>query len=247
VVVDPIMATKAKARTKPTKKSSSRPAASAKPVRIKAKAHKPSAAPLRSGVKNPPSSAKVSAPTKVAPKRTPAVAPEPSLPKPKPRQYANAIQAYEAGIRLFHSEQFEKAIECFEGLIAEHPDEPEIQDRAKVLIHAAEKKLHDRERTVLRSAEDHYNVGIADLNRRALDSAVQHLQQALKLAPKADHVLYALAAASALQGNRNDALEFLKQSIQNRPENRFLAARDSDFETLLEDTDFKQLMTPPEK
>jgi tetratricopeptide (TPR) repeat protein len=90
-------------------------------------------------------------------------------------------------------------------------------------------------------------VGIAELNRRELESAVQHLQQALKLAPKGDHILYALAAANALQGNRDQALAFLKQSINHRPENRFFAARDEDFNTLNEDSDFRQLVTSPEK
>lgn len=146
-----------------------------------------------------------------------------------------------------HAEQFEKAIRCFEDLIAEHADEPEIQERAKVLIHASEKKIQEKARTVLRSADDHYNVGIADLNRRELSSAIEHLQHALKLTPKADHILYALSTANALQGNRDQALQYLKQSIHYRPENRFLAARDSDFESLQEDADFKQLVTPAEK
>jgi hypothetical protein len=56
-----------------------------------------------------------------------------------------------------------------------------------------------------------------------------------------------LAAANALQGDRAQALDYLKQSIHHRPENRFMAVRDSDFETLQEDADFKQLVTPPEK
>ena len=146
-----------------------------------------------------------------------------------------------------HAENFEKAIRSFENLIADHPEEPEIQERAKVLIHACEKKIQEKGRTVLRSADDHYNVGVADLNRRAIPSAIQHLEHALKLNPKADHVLYALAAAKALEGNRDQALSHLKQSIHHRPENRFLAVRDDDFESLQEDSDFKQLVTPPEK
>jgi tetratricopeptide (TPR) repeat protein len=157
------------------------------------------------------------------------------------------VQAYEAGIKAMHTEDFEKAKRCFEDLIAAHPEEPEIQERAKVLIHASEKKLHEKARTVLRSADDHYNVGIADLNRREMTSAIQHLEHALKLTPKADHVLYALAAANAIQGNRDQALAHLKQAIHIRPENRFLAARDADFELLLEDPDFKHLVAPPEK
>jgi tetratricopeptide (TPR) repeat protein len=146
-----------------------------------------------------------------------------------------------------HAEDFAKAIKFFEALIAEHPEETEIQERAKVLMQACEKKIHARARAVLRSSDDHYNVGVADLNRRELDSALEHLQHALKLTPKGDHILYALAVASALKGERDRALEFLKQAIALRPENRFLAMRDSDFSALQEDPDFKQLVIPPEK
>lgn len=146
-----------------------------------------------------------------------------------------------------HADEFEKAGRCFEDLVAEHADEPEIQERAKVLLHACEKKIQEKGRTVLRSADDHYNVGIADLNRRALDSAVERLQHALKLMPKADHILYALATANALKGNRQQALDYLKQSIHYRGENRFLAARDTDFESLQDDPDFRQLVTPSDK
>ena len=146
-----------------------------------------------------------------------------------------------------HAEQFGKAIRCFEDLVSEHTGEPEIQDRAKVLIHACQKKIHEKARTVLRSADDHYNVGIADLNRRELGSAIEHFQHALKLMPKADHIFYALATANALQGNRDQALQHLKQSIHYRAENRFLAARDSDFGVLQDDPDFKQLLASAEK
>jgi tetratricopeptide (TPR) repeat protein len=212
---------------------------------------KPSKAHSGNGSKNGvKASAKVSA---RRPSKTPkvesrrasveATAPE----RARSSRYENAIQAYENGIKLMHSEQFDRAIRCFEDLVNGHADEPEIQERAKVLIHACEKKIHERERTVLRSADDHYNVGIAELNRRELGSAIEHLQHALKLMPKADHVLYALATANALQGNRDEALQHLRQSIHYRAENRFLATRDSDFEALQDDEDFKQLVTPGEK
>lgn len=157
------------------------------------------------------------------------------------------MQAYEAAIKLMHAEEFEKAIRSFEDLIAGHAEEPEIQDRAKVLLHACEKKIQERGRTVFRTADDYYNIGIAELNRRDLDPAIDHLRHALKLMPKGDHILYALATANALQGNRVQALDYLRQSIDYRGENRFLAARDSDFESLREDLEFKQLVTLAEK
>ncbi|HLH31475.1 MAG TPA: hypothetical protein VKY31_09750 [Terriglobia bacterium] len=218
---------------------------------------KPAKAVSRNGSRNgtkpaaKTSARRVTKATKVESRRT-AVVPASSSARVAPdrsrsKHFANAIQAYEAAIKLMHAEQFEKAIRGFDRLIADHPEEPEIQERAKMLLHACEKKIQDRAKTVLRSADDHYNVGIADLNRREIGSAIEHLQHALKLTPKADHVLYALATANALHGNREQALHYLKQSIHHRPENRFLAARDADFETLQDDPDFKQLVTPTEK
>jgi tetratricopeptide (TPR) repeat protein len=234
-----IMATKAKLKNKSLKKAATRHSNGAKSLGLKAKPAAKSVSKSRLKVR-----------PKVEQKRTVIAQPEPHSTSPqkvRSKQFASAVHAYEAGIKLMHAETFDRAIKCFETLIVEHPDEPEIQERAKVLIHACEKKIHDKAKSVLRSAEDHYNVGIADLNNRQIGSAIEHLQHALKLAPKADHVLYALAAANALQGERNQALDYLRQSIQYRPENRFMASRDTDFEILLEDADFKQLVTSPEK
>ncbi len=163
------------------------------------------------------------------------------------REYANAVHAYEAGLKMMHAEEYARAAKAFRELIAEHADEPEILERARVLLQASEKKLQEKGKSVFRSAEDHYNVGVAAMNRRELEVALQHLQQALKLAPKADHILYVLAVVNALKGQRDEALSFLKQAIHYRPENRFLAARDNDFESLDEDSDFKHLVTGSSK
>jgi tetratricopeptide (TPR) repeat protein len=246
------VATKAKVKSKATKKASSRSSASAKSLLLKAKRAKRA---IRSASRNgskaarkeavKPAARRTSSPARVESRRS--VAASASAERVRSSHYASAVQAYEAGIKLMHGEQFEKAIRCFEALIAEHAEEPEIQDRAKVLIHACEKKIQEKARTVLRSADDHYNVGIADLNRRELGSAIEHLQHALKLMPKGDHILYALATANALQGNRDRAIQHLKDSIQYRAENRFLAARDGDFESLQDDPEFKQLVIPSEK
>jgi tetratricopeptide (TPR) repeat protein len=250
------MATKAKPKTKPSKKASARTSASAKSIQLKAKRAKATVSngsrnaskslqkgsiARRPGKLQTVESRRTSVATNAASSRT--TTPE----RTRSKHFDNAIQAYEAGLKAMHAEDFEKAIRCFKGLIAEYPEEPEIQDRASVLLHACEKKIQDKGRTVLRSADDHYNVGIADLNRRELESAINHLQHALKLTPKADHILYALATANALQGSRDQALEYLKQAIQYRGENRFLAARDNDFDSLQEDPDFKQLVAAQQK
>jgi len=146
-----------------------------------------------------------------------------------------------------YAEDYGKAVKAFNKVIADYPEEPEIQASAKARIHACEMKIQDQKRTVLRSADDHYNVAVAFLNGGQLDSAVTHLQSALKLAPKADHILYAIAAANALKGNKDQALVYLRQSIDHRAENRFQAAVDPDFAGLSEEQSFKDLVTPSVK
>lgn len=179
--------------------------------------------------------------TKSAPK---IAAPPPRVPS---KQFAGAVAALEAGIKLMYAEDYAKAVKAFNKVIQDYPEEPEIQVSARARIQACEKKLQERSRTVYRTADDHYNVAVALLNTGDLDSAIDHLQSALKLAPKADHVLYAMAAANALKGNKDQALSYLKQSIHHRPENRFQASQDTDFAVLVEEQAFKDLVAPPDK
>lgn len=163
------------------------------------------------------------------------------------KQFTGAVAALEAGIKLMYSEDYGKAVKAFNKVIAEYPEEPEIQASAKARIQACEKKLQERGRTVFKTADDHYNVAVAMMNSGDLDTAMTHLQSALKLAPRADHILYAMAAANALKGNRDQALSFLQQSIHHRAENRFQALQDNDFAVLAEEQAFKDLVAPPDK
>ncbi len=240
------MAAKTKSKTKPVKKAAARAAVVRKSSISKVKRAKPAKPASRRNGRSPSKpAAKVEARTT---SRSGNGQPKSAAPavKTRSREYSNAIHAYESGLKLMHAENYEKAIRAFNELIAEHSSEAEILERARVLIHACEKKLHERDKSVLKSADDLYNLGIAELNRREFDLATQHFQQALKIAPKGDHILYAMAALNALKGSRDEALSFLKQAIHHRSENRFLAARDSDFENLAEDTDFRQLVMSSE-
>ncbi len=190
------------------------------------------------------------------PLKSPGKSKAPSKPAPKvavrelrvpTKQFAGAVAALEAGIKLMYSEDYGKAVKAFNKVIADYPEEPEIQASAKARVHACEKKLQERARAVYRTADDHYNVAVAMMNSGDLDTAMAHLQSALKLSPKADHILYAMAAANALKGNRDQALTYLKQSIHHRAENRFQALQDNDFAVLAEEQAFKDLVAPPEK
>lgn len=238
---------KLKSKAKPTRK----PAVKAKVPKSsgsKAKAAKLAPKPTRKPApkvvkkKTPPPVKRAKKAEIQVPSRSRRVPAKATIPPKSESRGLDAVRSYEVAIKHMHAEEYEKAIKAFRKIAEECTDEPEIQGRARVLLQASEKRLQERSRRVLKSADDHYNMGIAELNRREFDAALLHLQHALKLAPKGEYILYAMAAASALKGSRDEALAFLKQSIHFRPANRFMAQRDSDFAALADDADFKQLV-----
>jgi len=235
--------------SKGTAKKTPRAKSVSKPVKTK----KPSVPPARGA--RPAHPAHPAHPGKTKGKAAAAKAPAPKLQPKAPvkvervpsKQFTGAVAALEAGIKLMYAEDYAKAVKAFKKVIAEYPEEPEIQASAKARIQACEKKLQERARTVFKTADDHYNVAVALMNSGDLANALTHLQSGLKLAPKADHILYAMAAANALQGNRDQAISYLKQSIHHRAENRFQALQDNDFAVLAEEQAFKDLVAPPDK
>jgi tetratricopeptide (TPR) repeat protein len=168
--------------------------------------------------------------------------------KTRASNFSSALKVYEAALKLMHAEAYEKAKAKFGELTQRFTDEMELLDRANVLIQACDQRIRDKRSPVpkLKTADDYYEVAIGEMNNRRLDIARDHLNAALKRSPKADHVLYALAAVSALSEERDDALEYLKKSIQYRNQNRFLAVNDTDLESLFEDPEFSQLIKPEE-
>ena len=96
----------------------------------------------------------------------------------------------------------------------------------------------------LKSAEDHYTQGVALMNLGRWDEAREHFDRARKSAPKAYHIVYAMAALDCLTGEADSALENLKLAIQLRPENRYHARNDEDFSFLQEDPRFTELLYP---
>jgi tetratricopeptide (TPR) repeat protein len=82
------------------------------------------------------------------------------------------------------------------------------------------------------------------MNLGRWDEAREHLDRAHKASPKADHIVYAMAALDCLTGEADSAMQNLKVAIQLRPENRYHARNDEDFAFLQEDPRFTELLYP---
>lgn len=154
-------------------------------------------------------------------------------------QLLAAVKNFETAVRYFQKQNYNKAKEILEKLVSIAP--PEVADRARVHLRLCLQRL-DQATAAPKTAGEYHVLGVAELNARNLDLAVEHLSKAYKLQPKQEEIRYALAAAHALQGNADAALEHLKAAIELRPQDRFQARHDEDFQSLTGDPRFKSLV-----
>jgi tetratricopeptide (TPR) repeat protein len=152
------------------------------------------------------------------------------------------LKIFEEALQHFQQQKYQKAKPLFEKVVA--GPSKEFADRARLHLRITEQRLQPVEATVPRSPEEHYQHGVAMMNMGRWDEAREHLLRARKLAPKADYVIYAMAALDCLTGEAESAMENLKIAIQLRPENRYHARNDEDFAFLQEDPRFTELLYP---
>lgn len=177
---------------------------------------------------------------KMVKKPEPSRAPAIDLVDPRVQQQ---LSQYEDALRHFQQQKFLKAKELLEKVLI--GPSKELADRAQVHTRICDQRINtSKEAGALRSPDEHYQQGVAMMNLGRWDEAREHLQRARKLAPKADHVLYAMAALDCLTGEADSAMTNLKLAIELRPENRYHARNDEDFAFLQEDPRFTELLYP---
>jgi tetratricopeptide (TPR) repeat protein len=153
------------------------------------------------------------------------------------------LKLYEEALKLIQEQKFQKAVPALQKVF-QGPNK-ELGDRARVHLRGVEQRLAKAPTaTPPKGGEDHYTQGVAMMNLGRWDEAREHLDRALKAAPKADHIVYAMAALDCLTGEADSAMERLKFAIQLRPENRYHARNDEDFAFLQEDPRFTELLYP---
>ena len=176
--------------------------------------------------------------------KTRVIAKEKAVAPPDPLAAARQqqLKVYEEALKQFQQQKYHKAKQAFEKVL-EGPG-GELSDRARVHLRICEQRISRPPLPLVKSAEDHYTHGVALMNLGRWDEAREHFDRALKASPRADHIVYAMAALDCLTGEADAALEKLKLAIQLRPENRYHARNDEDFSFLQEDPRFTELLYP---
>jgi tetratricopeptide (TPR) repeat protein len=165
----------------------------------------------------------------------------PAKAAPEDPRFAQAVQNYEAGLRAMQEHKFEKAKTHLQKAIG-GPSKG-LADRASVHLNACTQHL-ERTGTQFKSAEEHYDYAVSLMNIGDYVNAREHLDKLLKQVPKADYVCYGLAALDCLTGHVEDSLRHLHEAIRLNNALRFQARNDSDFQNLVEDPRFTELLYP---
>jgi tetratricopeptide (TPR) repeat protein len=156
-------------------------------------------------------------------------------------QYQIAIKNFETGVRAFQKQNYNKAAEIFEKLVA--GDARDVAERAHVHLRLCRQRI-GRAVPLPKSADDYYALGVACLNAREFGLAVENLTKADKMKPHQDHIHYALAVSHSLGGKIDEAIAHLEAAFALRPDNRIHARRDEDLQALAADPRFQRLLHP---
>jgi len=120
----------------------------------------------------------------------------------------------------------------------------ELMDRANVHLNTCNQHLDRTTASQFKTSEEHFDYAVSLMNIGDYVSAREHLEKLQKSAPKADYVVYGLAALDCLTGRVEESLKRLDEALQMNPQLRYQARNDSDFQNLAEDPRFTELLYP---
>jgi len=152
-----------------------------------------------------------------------------------------AFQQYQAAVQLLQQGKFDRALAAFEKL---HPDSPiEVKERCRVYIVTCKRQL-EKPSLTFATPEEHFDFAIAQLNNGYYEDAREHFEKILSQAPEADFVFYGFALLNAVNGQAQDCLTNLARAIELNPKNRLQARVDNDFQSMVDDPRFTELLYP---
>lgn len=239
-----------------TPKSKATKAKKAAPVKIKKQAAPAKKAAAKKVItkkgakpavaKKPVQSAKKGAKRPVATKAKATSARQMARPAPTPPKKAPApstlaaVRAFEQALKSFNRHDFSAAKSAFVEILDKFSDQAEIAARARTYLAISEQRLA-RAPSAPRGPDALYDQGVFELNKGNTKEAIELFEKALKAEPRADHILYSLAAAYARLNDTSRAIDALRRAINIRSVHRPHARRDLDFASLRSNEDFQQL------
>jgi tetratricopeptide (TPR) repeat protein len=126
-------------------------------------------------------------------------------------------------VQLLQQAKYDKALAAFEKLLPTAP--PEILERCKMYMATCRRQL-ERPSLAFLTPEERYDYAVSQLN------------------PRADYAYYGLAVLDSITGRSQDCLNNLSKAIALNPKNRLQARSDNDFQSMVDDPRFTELLYP---
>jgi tetratricopeptide (TPR) repeat protein len=162
----------------------------------------------------------------------------------KPAARANhgaAFQHYQAAVQLVQQGKYDKAMGALEKLLPTAP--PEIVERCRMYVATCQRQL-EHQALKFASPEERFDFAVAKLNGGDYEDARQHLDAVLADRPEADYAYYGLAVLDSITGRSQDCLTNLARAMELNPRNRLQARSDNDFQNMVDDPRFTELLYP---
>lgn len=144
-------------------------------------------------------------------------------------------------MKFFAQQKFDRAQALLEPLRAcpyRH-----LADRANLHWNACNDRLR-QENHLPRTAEECYQQAIVRMNVAQYEQANELLQTARQTDNTRADFTYALACLRALTGDTESALRFLQEAIAQDKQIRLLARSEHDFDRLMDDPRFTEILYP---
>jgi tetratricopeptide (TPR) repeat protein len=154
---------------------------------------------------------------------------------------AAVFQHYQAAVQLLQQSKFEKALAALEKLLPDAPDE--IKERCRMYISTCRKQL-EKASLAFNTPEEQYDYAVSQLNTGYYETAREQFNSIVSKNPGADYAYYGLAVLDAITGRSQDCLSNLARSIELNGKNRLQARVDNDFQSMVDDPRFTELLYP---
>lgn len=151
------------------------------------------------------------------------------------------FQQYQTAVQLVQQGKFERAITAFEKVLPTAP--PEIVERCRMYINTCQKQL-DKKGLAFQTPGERYDYAVSLINTGDFEEATNQLKGIITDDPNADFAFYGLALLYSITGKTQDCLDSLSQAIELNPKNRLQARTDNDFQSMVDDPRFTELLYP---
>ena len=152
-----------------------------------------------------------------------------------------AFQQYQTAIQYLQQGKYDKALAAFEKLLPTAPFE--LIERCRMYIATCRRQLETKG-LKFETLGERYDYAISQINAGYFEEAAAELKGIIADDSGADYAFYGLAVIESITGRAQDCLDHLAQAIEINPKNRLQARSDNDFQGMVDDPRFTELLYP---